>query len=587
MLFSVLAETFSKMERTSKRLELTAHLVDLFGDTPPDMVGRTAYLLQGKIRPDYEGVEPGVADKIAMRAVAKSSGATLREVEDHYREKGDLGLAASFMLGQKTQTTFMTQEITVERVYDTIHRISQLEGSRSQDMKIKYISSLLNDATPTEARFILKILLGTLRLGVAENTIMDAMAEAYTGDRANRTALEGAYNVSSDLGRVAEAAARDGMAGVMGFTVELFSPVRPMLAERVRSEGDALEKMGVGMVAEYKLDGERVQIHMDGDHIQVFSRRLERITGHYPDIAEAMPRLVKAKSAILEAEAVAVNESTGDFLPFQELMHRRRKHGIEEAVSKYPISVNFFDILYVDGAGCLDMEYDTRRQTLQDIIQEGGMARLVPSRRISSEEDLVDFMEGSINAGCEGLMLKVPDSVYRAGSRGSQWLKLKREYQDGVGDSMDLVVVGAFHGKGRRVGTYGTLLLASYDDEQDTFCSICKVGTGFKDDDLDTMYQLLRDRVVSKPDPRVNSGMEADVWFAPEVVIEVVSSEITLSPVHTAAKGMVLKDTGMALRFPKFTGRIRHDKLPEDTTTNAEVAALYRGQTKTHSGAGQ
>lgn len=580
MLFSVLAECFGRMEETSKRLELTAHLVALFRDTPVELAARTAYLLQGKIRPDFEGVEPGVAEKLAMRAVAKSSGSPLREVEEAYRENGDLGLAASAVLKGKTQTTFLAEEITVERVYETIHRIARLEGSRSQDMKMKYISSLLNDASPLEARFIIKILLGTMRLGVAENTIMDALAEAYTGDRSNRKALEEAYNVSSDLGRVAEAVARDGTAGIKAFEVTLFSPIRPMLAERVRSEGEAIEKMGPA-AAEYKLDGERVQIHIDGSRVEIFSRRLERITDHYPDVVGSITSLIRSRRAILEAEAVAVNEETGTFLPFQELMHRRRKYGVEKAVSRYPVRVTFFDILYADGQSCLDMEYDARRNILSEIVEERGIARLVPMTRITDEDSLADFMEGSINAGCEGLMIKAADSIYRAGSRGSQWLKLKREYRDGVGDSLDLVVIGAFYGRGRRTGTYGTLLLAAYDEDRDVFASICKVGTGFKDEDLDTLYQILSPQAASRRDPRVDSGMVPDVWFAPELVIEVVASEITLSPVHTAAMGSVRKDAGMALRFPKFTGKVRDDKLPEDASSCEEVVALYRGQKKT------
>ena len=579
MRFGVLAETFGKMESTSKRLELTAHLVEMFRQTLPDVVARTVYLLQGKVRPDYEGVEPGVAEKMALKAVAKSSGVSVRKVDAQYKKCGDLGVAASAVLEGKAQTTFMAEEITVERVYDTLYRIAKLEGSRSQNMKMKYVSSLLNDATPLEARFILKILLGTMRLGVAENTIMDALAEAYTGERSNRPFLEGAYNVSSDLGRVAETAARDGIAGIRSFRVAPFSPVRPMLAERVRSEEGAVEAMAGGS-AEYKLDGERVQIHTDGTRTEIFSRRLERITDQYPDVVEAVPVMVRASRAILEAEAVAINPDTGAFLPFQELMHRRRKHGIEKAVSAYPVSVNFFDVLYLDGQSYLDVPYTARRRALADVIVQGEMGRLVPAAEVTDVASLADFVESSINAGGEGLMLKAADSVYRAGSRGKQWLKLKREYRDSVGDSLDLVVVGAFYGRGRRTGTYGTFLLAAYDDENDVFQSVCKVGTGFKDEDLDTLHQLLRDMTIPRRDPRVDSGMEPDVWFAPEMVIEVVASEITQSPVHRAAADVVRKGTGLALRFPKFTGRVRDDKLAEDASTAQEVVALYRGQKK-------
>jgi len=326
--FSILADSLNKMELTAKRLELTQYLVELFEDTPQNVVSKIVYLLQGKIRPDFEGIELGVAEKLAIKAIAKSSGNTTKKIEEEYRKTGDLGKAATIILEKKTQTTFLVENITVERVYETLFKIARLEGTRSQDMKIKYISSLLNDATPLEASYILKILLGTMRLGVAENTVMDALAIAYTGSKENRKALEHAYNVSSDLGKVAETIASKGLKGVEEFEIILFNPIRPMLADRVKSEEESIEKMGVEFAAEYKLDGERVQLHVKGEKVVLFSRSLENISKYYPDIIEKIPKVLLADQAILEAEAVAVNENSGEFLPFQELMHRRRKYKI-------------------------------------------------------------------------------------------------------------------------------------------------------------------------------------------------------------------------------------------------------------------
>ena len=580
MEFSVLADSFNKMESTRKRLELTQHLVELFERTPNDLIARIVYLLQGKLRPEFEGVELGVAEKLAMRAISKSSGIPTKRIEDEYRKGGDLGHAASVILEQKTQTTFMAQDITVERVYETLFKIAKLGGSGSQDMKMKYISSLLNDADPLEARFILKILLGTMRLGVAENTVMDALAIAFSKSKDNRGSLEHAYNVSSDLGRVAETVATKGLEGVRAFEVMLFNPVRPMLADRVKSGEEALEKMGGRLAAEYKLDGERVQLHVRGDRVELFSRSLEDISSYYPDIIEKIPGLVNADSAILEAEAVAVNENTGEFLPFQELMHRRRKSRIEKAVTQYPITVNFFDVLFYNDKSCLSLGYEKRRQLLEKIVREDDFARHVPMAMVEDQDGIEDFLENGINAGAEGLMLKMPDKPYQAGTRGSYWLKLKREYRNELGDSLDLVVVGGFFGKGRRTGSYGTLLLATYDEDTDAFTSICKVGTGFSDEDLDRLYQILSPKVTIKRNPRISSGMEADVWFEPDLVIEVVASEITLSPVHKAARDSIRRDAGLALRFPKFTGKIRTEKAAEDASTNEEVVALYKGQKK-------
>jgi DNA ligase-1 len=580
MEFSILVDSFYKMESTRKRLELTQFLVELFEKTPNEIISKIVYLIQGKLRPDFEGIELGVAERIAMRSISKSSGIPIKKIETEYRKGGDLGHAASTILEQKTQTTFLVEDITVERVYETLFKIAKLEGSHSQDMKMKYISSLLNDASPLEANYILKLLLGTLRLGVAENTVMDALAIAFSGDKDNRKILQHAYNVSSDLGKVAETIAIGGIEEVKKFKIILFNPIRPMLADRIKSEEEAIEKMGNAFAAEYKLDGERVQLHIEGEKMELFSRSLENISSYYPDIIEKIPKNIQVDNIIVEAEIVAINENTGEFLPFQELMHRRRKYKIEKAVTQYPITVNFFDILYCNGKSCLELNYKDRRKKLEESVKEDNFVKYIPMSIVTNKNEIEDFMENSINAGSEGLMLKLLDKPYQAGSRGSHWLKLKREYQNELGDSLDLVVIGGFFGKGRRTGSYGTLLLATYDEDEDAFTSICKVGTGFTDEDLDQLYQMLNPKVTIKKNPRIISEMDADVWFEPELVIEVVASEITLSPIHKAAMDKIRKDAGLALRFPKFTGKIRVEKAVEDASTNEEIIALYKGQKK-------
>ena len=310
---------------------------------------------------------------------------------------------------------------------------------------------------------------------------------------------------------------------------------------------------------------------------------MENITSYYPDIVEKISKLIISDNAILEAEVVAMNSNSGNFLPFQELMHRRRKYEIEEAVTKYPITVNFFDVLFSDGKNCMEMEYIERRKLLEKIIKEDNFSKLIQMSIINSEEEILEVLENSINSGCEGLMLKQLGSTYRAGIRGSNWLKLKREYQNDLGDSLDLIVVGAFFGKGRRTGKYGTLLVATYNDEDDTFPSICKVGTGFTDESLDQLYQILSPKVTLKKNPKIISEMEADVWFEPELVIEIVASEITQSPIHKTALHKIKENTGLALRFPKFTGKIRTEKNSEDASTDEEVIALYKVQKKTSS----
>jgi len=580
MEFSIIAELFEKMENTSKRIELTNILVELLKKTPKKIIPNVVYLLQGIIRPNFEGVELGVAEKLAIRSISKSSGLPIKKIEDDYRNCGNLGLTASNILKLKTQTTFTTEKITVERVYETLFKIANLEGKGSQDLKMKYISSLLNDATPLEAKFVLNILLGTLRLGIAENTVMDALAIGFTGKKEYRKQIEDAYNVSSDLGKVSEVIASEGLDGIKKFQISLFSPIRPMLADRIKSEEEAIKKMPTEFAAEYKLDGERVQIHKQADKIILFSRSLENITKYYPDIVENIGNSLDVNEGIFEAEIVAINENTGEFLPFQELMHRRRKYKLKEAVLQYPITVNFFDVLYFDGKNCLNLKYSERRKILESSVKENNFAKLVPMAIVKNENEVEDFLENSINSGCEGLMLKILDAAYRAGTRGGNWLKLKREYRNELGDSLDLVVIGAYFGKGRRTGRYGTLLLATYNPEKDNFPSICKVGTGFTDESLDQLYQILSNKVILKKNPRIESEMEADVWFEPELVLEIVASEITLSPIHKTALDTIRKGAGLALRFPKFTGKIRIEKGSEDASTDEEVYSLYKGQTK-------
>ena len=580
MEFSIIAKTLENMEGTTKRLELTDFLVGLFKETPQDLLPKIVYLIQGKIRPDFEGIELGMAEKLAIRSLSKSSGTPVKKIQEIYQDDGDLGHTAEKILQLKKQTTFVNESITVERVYETFFKIAKMEGKGSQDMKIKYISSLLNDATPMDGKFILKILLGTLRLGVADNTIIDALTIAFTGSKEKRHQIEDAYNVSSDLGKVAHVISKEGINGVEKFQISVFNPVRPMLADRVKSESEALEKMGKKFAAEYKLDGERVQVHLKNKQITLFSRRLENITKFYPDIVENISKSLKTREAILEAEAVAINENSGEFLPFQELMHRRRKYNLERVVSEIPITLNFFDVLYFDGKNCLDLSYEERRKNLEEIVIEDKFAKLVPMVTVTSDSEIEDFLENSINSGCEGLMLKSLEGQYRAGMRGSNWLKLKREYRNELGDSLDLVVIGAFFGRGRRTGRYGTLLVATYNDENDTFSSICKVGTGFTDENLDQLYQILSNKVTLKKNQKINSEMESDVWFDPELVIEVVASEITLSPIHKTATNIIRKGSGLALRFPKFTGKIRLEKSAEDASTDREIVALYQGQIK-------
>jgi DNA ligase-1 len=578
--FQPVIETFERMEQTSSRLALTDHLVALLKKTPPGIIDKVVYLIQGKLYPDYEGIELGLAERMAIRAIAGSSGKEQSEIERIYQKTGDLGDAAGEAMKSKSQSTLFSEPMTVERVYSTFDRIARTMGSGSQETKLRMINSLLNDATAAEGRYIIKFVMGQLRLGIADYTVLDSLALAFTGDKSNRKVLENAYNVSSDLGTVARLLATKGLKAVKSIRITLFKPIRPMLAERITTAEEALERMEGRAAVEYKLDGERVQVHKGKDRVELFSRRLEKITSHYPDVAAAVKSI--KSDVILEGEVVAVNSETGEYLPFQELMHRRRKHGVEEAMENYPVVMNFFEVLYAGGESRTDLTYLERRKLLKKVI--GGVkdsrVRLIEQTVAEKPEEIDRFMATAIENGCEGVMIKQISSTYRAGAREYAWVKLKREYRGDLADTLDLVIVGALHGRGRRAGRYGALLLAAYDEKAEMFQSVTKVGTGFTDVHLEQFYKDLEQHVISQRHARVQTGMDMDVWFEPKIVIEVIASEITLSPSHTAALNVLRPGYGLALRFPKFTGKIRDDKKPEDGTAVAEIVNMYKRQLK-------
>ncbi len=581
MYFLELAETFEKMESTSSRLELTAYLAELLKKTPPKIIDKTIYLIQGKLGPDYESKELGIAEKIAIKSVALASGYSIKEIESQYNSIGDLGEVAFKILNQKLQKTLFFEKITIEKLYETLQKISSLTGSGSLDLKLKYINSLLNNATNLESKFILKLILNNLRLGIADYTVLDAMAITFTGSKKNRKILEAAYNVSSDLGKIAKILSTGSLEDIQSIQISLFVPVRPMLAERVRSSKEAIEKMNGLCYVEDKIDGERIQLHKKNGKIELFTRNLENITSNFSDILDEFYKL-NIKDIIAEGEVVSIDLTTGKFLPFQNLMHRRRKYNIEEAIKNYPVIINFFDILFYDNKDITSLSFSQRREILEETFNfSSEKIKIINQIKATTPEEIEGFMQRSINSGSEGVMVKNPNSTYRAGAREWSWVKLKKEYANELSDTIDLVIVGALYGKGRRVGRYGALLLASYDPDDDTFYTITKVGTGFTDLLLEEISEKLKNHVIKNKHPRINAGgIKMDVWFEPKIVIEIHSPEITMSPIYTTALNKFKEGYGLALRFPKFTGKIREDKKAEDSTSTEEIEQIFKRQIK-------
>ena len=579
MLYSELADVFDRLESTGSRLEMTAILADFLRTADRAELRRIVYLAQGKLHPDFIAKELGMADRLVLKAISFTSGTPDRVAEDLWVKTGDPGEVAERLITKKKQTTLFAEELTVDRVYRGLMAIQDAEGKDSQDKKMKLLANMLHDSGPVEARYLCRIVTGRMRVGAGDMTILDALAEAFAA-KEDRPAIERAFNVTCDIGLIAETIASGGMEAIGNIHVAIGSPIKVMLAERLPSVSEVVSKMGGRCAIEYKYDGIRVQAHIGKDSVKLYSRRLEDLTSNFPDIAEALRERCRCGEAIIEGECVAVDPETGFMLPFQAVTHRRKKHGMDEAVREVSVRIFMFDILYRDGQDMTDVPYLERRSGLEGSFDIGDKVQMTTMRLVSSPEEGEDFFASAIAARCEGIMAKsvAPESVYRAGSRGFLWIKYKKDYQQALTDSFDLSVVGAFYGMGKRAGKYGALLMAAFNESTGRFETVCKLGTGFDDAFLDSMPELLNPGLSENRPKTVDAEMVPDVWFDPTVVLEVVAAEITLSPIHTAAKGILKEDAGLGIRFPRFTGRIRDDKSPEQCTTVGEIIEMYEMQ---------
>jgi DNA ligase-1 len=575
--YEVVAEAYRDLEQASARLVLIERLAALVAQTPADLLPTVCYLCQGLIAPEFAGVDLGLAEKLAVRAVATATGTGPEQVAARLRETGDLGLAGEQMLA--TTATGREPSLEVTGVVGTLRQIAEAEGTGSQARKLDLLAGLLAQATPLEARYLLRHVTKGLRLGVGTPTILDALAQVYAGGRANRPVLERAYNICCDLGKVAATLVSGGLAAVEELAVQPGSPVRAMLAQRLSDATDILAKLGGRCSAEYKYDGMRVQAHRtaDGD-IELFTRRLERVSSQFPDVVELLAAGLGPAEAIIEGEVVAYDAAAGELRPFGEVMFRRRKHGIEQAVQDIPVAMFCFELLYADGEDLTQLPYPQRRARLAEAITISPQLRLTTATEVDNPAALDAAFEQAVTDGCEGLVCKSvsPDAPYQAGARGWLWIKLKRDYRTELSDTVDLVVVGAFAGRGRRAGTYGALLLAAYDADADMFRTVTKCGTGFSDAELASLPERLAPLAHPDRPARIDARQQPDVWFEPGVVLEILSAELTLSPTYTAAWGQIKDDAGLAMRFPRFTGRWRDDKSAEDATTTTELVSMFR-----------
>jgi len=577
--YSSVAEAYEKVEATTKRLEMTDLLVALLRAAPKADIDKLVYLTQGRIAPDYAGVELGVAEKLVIRALVVATGLTEVDVSARWKASGDLGLVAEEALKGPRQRSLGGEPLTVATVFGHLDEIARASGTGSQERKVKLLAELVNAASPVEAKYIVRTVVGKMRLGVADMTIVDALAATFA-TKADRGRVERAYNISSDLGEVARVLAREGLDGLDGIHLQLNRPIRSMLCERLETLGEIFVRLG-RCALEYKYDGLRVQAHVGPTEVRLFSRHLENITGQFPDLVAGLEAAIRERNAIVEGEAVPVDPNTGEFLPFQEVSRRRgRKYDLEAMVRDYPVTLFLFDCLLRGGRDLTTSPYGERREALLELAKVDSKVQIAEVLVSDDVRQAERFFDRALQVGCEGLVAKALDSRYEAGARGFQWIKFKRDYAATMSDTVDLVVVGALAGRGQRGGTYGALLMAAYDESADVFRTVCKLGSGFDDPTLFALPERMKPHRLDHRHARVDSKIEADAWFEPAVVMEVLGAEITLSPVHTAGAGMVREGAGFAIRFPRFTGRWREDKGPENATTVKEIREMYERQQK-------
>ncbi|MBN1940794.1 MAG: ATP-dependent DNA ligase [Candidatus Diapherotrites archaeon] len=606
MQFKIVADYFEKIEKANSRLLMTDLLAELFKKTGSDDIQQIVFLCQGQLAPPYEGLDIGMGEKFVEEAIAKISGYPKKEIEQKFKVKGDLGLVAEEVLKKKKQSALFSGELSVAKVFNNLLKIARAEGKGSQDLKIRLLAELLNSAKPVEAKYIIRVPLGHLRLGIGDPTIMDAFAinllkeadaklkkeiedklkEKKVDKRKEeferklrmriRELIEEKYNVHSDLGSIAEKLKRNGLNGLKEIHITPGVPIRPTLAERLPSAGEIVKKLGKCAV-EAKYDGFRVQVHKYGEKVTIFSRRQENMTPMFPEIAEAVKKQVKAKDAIFEGEALAVNEQTGEYLPFQVTIQRKRKYDIKEMAKDFPLRLFVFDVMFDDGKNLMGLPFKERRKKLEKLIKKGNDIELTKSIVTDSPKTVDKFFEENVGKGLEGIIAKDLSAPYIAGARKFSWIKLKRSYKGELQDSVDVAIIGYFKGKGARTQFgLGALLTAVYDEKEDMLRSIAKVGTGMSEQQLQDLEKILSKTSVKKKPARVDSELEADVWVSPKYVIEVRADEITKSPVHRAGKKE--EGEGLALRFPRMIS-IRQDKKPEEATSVKEIIKMFKQQT--------
>ena len=585
MKFKNLAILFSDLEATTKRLEMIDFLSNFFEEVKRSKnfkdLDKIIYLLQGELVSNIKQFPKiGLAEKMIIEALTLHSGIERKKIKEVLIKKGDIGTTAELILAKKKKQKSLFDfedkpseiepSLEISELYLALQKIALSEGPGSQDAKLGILRGLMRKCSPLENKYLLRIITSTLRVGVSTLTIIDGLALGFTSVKENRKIIENAYNLHPDLGNVTKILAEKGISEVQKIDITYGIPIRMMLASRV-PYSEIVEKLGTPLIAEHKLDGERLQIHKLGQEVKLFSRRLLEISKQYPDVCKTIIENIKVDNVIIEGEVVAMDPFYEKMLPFQVLSKRRRKHHVKDIMKEVPVCLFLFDMLKYKNESYIGKSFLERRKKLEEIVSERDELRLVKSQSIRNTEELLDFFNAARKEGNEGIIAKSikEDSIYQAGKRGFIWIKLKGLEGGKLKDSVDVVLVGAFYGKGRRTGVYGAYIGAVYDPVNGNFVAFTRFFSGLTDELSDSLTKEMETFKTDKKPSNVICEDIPDVWLEPEVVVEIIGDEITVSEKYPAL--------GYSMRFPVFQ-RVRPEKGSEDVTTVEEIRSLYDSQ---------
>lgn len=574
-----------KINQTTKRLEITAIIADLIKKLDIKETEKALFLSLGYLNPPYNQIKFNLADKMVMRSLSIAYKIDPKAIEDKYNKEGDLGEVAYSLCHNKKDSN-----LSVVDIYSLFLDIAQQEGTGSQERKLSKLADLLLKLSPLETKYAIRIILGTTRLGFTEQTIIDALSVMETNSKNASPKIEEVYNIYPNIGFVASKIKEDGLNGLKDIKADTGIPILPQKAQRLSDPNEILKKMDGTAWVEYKFDGTRVQLHIDRaktpDYtkitqselfdfkensflVKTFTRNLEESTYQFPDIISMATKQVLAQSVILDGEAVGYDFKNQKFIPFQETIQRKRKHDIDKYAKQIPLKYIIFDILYINGTQITNLPLKERVGLLKEVIKESELFHISPHQQVDNPNEIWDLFESSKEKDLEGIMIKNPNSPYRAGAREFSWIKLKRSNTDILEDTIDCVVLGYYFGKGNRANFgIGGFLCGIWDKDKQTFTTLTKVGTGLKDEEWIDLKERC-DKIKLKTQPKnvkVDKTLIPDVWIEPKIVVELGGDEISTSPTHTS---------GFALRFPRFI-RYRTDKSPTDTTSPQEIKAMQK-----------